>query len=197
MDPFEKIKLKNWEAIPTKLIGVTIESKGIAQENLLFFATVDQHETSEREFWKCKEEISRAIPKEPPVTTVSCCYANELHKDTTFNNIAHLTKISRILIEQDSDPTLLNFKSEMLGVPIDEQIPINHARYMPFSRNKKRIIIKDDILYSQYYNDLGKFSHQQVLLPRLLLEVLSQSLNGTAVKQPSISKKMQEIRQKS
>ena len=30
---------------------------------------------------------------------------------------------------------------------------------------KKRIIIKDDILYRQYYNDIGEVSHLQVLLP--------------------------------
>ena len=43
---------------------------------------------------------------DPPVITVSCYYANDLHKDTTIVNIAQLTKSSRIFIEQDSDPTL-------------------------------------------------------------------------------------------
>ena len=61
---------------------------------------------------------------------------------------------------------------------------------------KKRIIIKDDILYRQYYNDIGEVSHLQVLLPGQLLKVLLQSLHGTAGKHPGISKMMQEIRQK-
>ena len=51
---------------------------------------------------------------------VSCYYANDLHKDTTIVNIAQLTKPSRILIVQDSDPTLLNFNREKLGLPFDE-----------------------------------------------------------------------------
>ena len=84
----------------------------------------------------------------------------------------------------------------MLGLPFDEQILINDARYMHYSRNKKRIIIKDDILYRQYYNDFGEVSHLEVLLPRQLLKVLLQSLHGTAGKHPGISKMMQEIRQK-
>ena len=96
---------------------------------------------------------------------MSCYYAYDLHKDTTFVNIAQLTKPSRTLIEQDSDPTLLNFKREMLGLPFDEQNLLNDARYMHYSRNKKRIIIKDDILYRQYYNDIGEVSHLQVLFP--------------------------------
>ena len=65
---------------------------------------------------KRKEEARNAIPYEPPVITVSCFYANDLHKDTTIVNKAQLTEPSRILIEQDSDPTLLNFKREMLGL---------------------------------------------------------------------------------
>ena len=111
-------------------------------------------------------------------------------------NIAQLTKPSRVLIEQDSHPALLNFKRGMFGLPIDEQILLNHARYMHYSRNKKRIIIKDDILYRQYYNDLGEVSPLQVLLPGQLLKVLVQSLHGTAGKHTGISKMMQENRRK-
>ena len=66
---------------------------------------------------------------------------------------------------------------------------------MHYSRNKKRIFIKDDILYRQYYNDIGEVSHLQVLLPGQLLKVLLQSLHGTAGKHPRISKVMREIRQ--
>ena len=51
-------------------------------------------------------------------------------------NIAQLTKPSRIIIEQDSDPTLLNFQREMLGLPFDKQILLNDARYMHYSKTK-------------------------------------------------------------
>ena len=177
MDPNEKLNLKIREDIPTKPIEVNIESTGIAQEEPVFFDTTDHQETTEKELWKRKEEVRNAIPNEPPVMTVSCYYTNDLHKDTTIVNIAQLTKPSRTLIEQDSDPTLPNFKREMLGLPFDEQILLNDTRYMYFSRNKKRIIIKDDILYRQYYNDIGEVSQLQVLLPGQLLKVLLQSLH--------------------
>ena len=175
---------------------MNIEATGIAQEETVFFDPTDQQETTEKELWKRKEEVRNGIPNEPPVIRVSCYYANDLHKDTTIVNMAQLTKPSCILIEQDSDPTLLNFKREMLGLPFDEQLLINDASYMHYSRNKKRIIIKDDILYRQYYNDIGEVSHLQVLLPGQLLKVLLQSLHGTAAKHPGISKMMQEFRQK-
>ena len=195
-DPIEKIILKIREDLPTKPIEVNIESTGYAQEETVFFDPTDQLETTEKELWKRKEEARNAIPNVPPVITVSCYYANDLHKDTTIVNIAQLTKPSRILIEQDSDPALLNFKREMLRLPFDEQILLNNARYMHYSRNKKCIINKDDILFRQYYNDIGEVSHLQVLLPGQLLKVLLQSLHGTAGKHPGISKMVQEIRQK-
>ena len=83
-----------------------------------------------------KEEARNVIPNDPPVITVSCFYSNDLRKDTTIVNLAQLTKPSGILIEQDSDPTLLNFKRNMLRLPFDEQISLNDARYMQYSRNK-------------------------------------------------------------
>ena len=102
---------------------------------------------------------------------MSWYYANDLPEDTTIVNTTQLTKASRILIEQDSHPTSLNFKGEILGLPFDEQILLIDARYTHYSRNKKRIIIEDDILCRQYYNDLDEISHSQVLSPGQLLKV--------------------------
>ena len=187
-DPNEKRFLKIREDVPTKPIEVNIESTGIAQEDPVFFDTTYQQKTTEKELWKLKEELRNATPNEPPLITVSCYYAIDLHKDTTIVNIAQLTNPSLILIEQDSDPTLLIFKREMLGLPFDEQISLIDARYMHYSRNKKSIILKDDILCRQYYNDLGEVSHLHFLLPGQILKVLLQSFHGTAGKHPGILK---------
>ena len=110
MDPSEKIILKIREDIPTTPIEVNIESTGIAQEETVFFDPTDQVKTTEKELSKRKEEARNAIPNDSPVITVSRYYANDLNKGTTIVNEAQLTKTSRILIEQHSDPTLLNFK---------------------------------------------------------------------------------------
>ena len=122
--------MKIREDIPTKPIEVNIETTGIAQEEQVFHDPTDQQETAERELWTRKEKAQNAIPNDPPVIRVPCYYANDQHKDRTIVNIAQITKPSRILIEQDSDPTLLNFKREMLGLPFGEQKLLNHAPYM-------------------------------------------------------------------
>ena len=117
------------------------------------------------ELWKHKEEPRNSILNDPTVITASCYYANDLHKDTKIVNIEQLTKSSRILIEQYSNPTLLNFKRNMLGLLFDEQILLHDARYNRYSRNTKRIIIKDEIFCRQNYNELSEVSHLQALLP--------------------------------
>ena len=180
MDPNEKMNLKIREDNPTKPIEVNIESTGNAQEEPVFFDTTDRQETTEKEIWCRNEEARNAITNDPPVITVSRSYAIDRHKDTTSVNIAQLTKPTCILIEQDSDPTLLIFKREKLGLSFDEQILLNGARYMHYSTNKIIFIIKSCIHCRQYYNDLGEVSHLQVPLPGQLLKVLLQSLHGTA-----------------
>ena len=77
---------------------MTIETTGIAQEEPGFFETTDQHETSEKKTLEVREEIRNAIPIDPPDIKVPCCYANDLHINTTIVRIAELTKPSCKLI---------------------------------------------------------------------------------------------------
>ena len=84
----------------------------------------------------------------------------------------------------------------MLGLPFDERISLNDARYMHYSRNKRRNFIKHYNLCRQYFNDLGEVRHLQVFLPGHLLKLLLQSIHRTAGKHPGNSKIMREIRQK-
>ena len=68
-DPNEKIILKIREDIPTKPIEVSIESAGIAQEELVFFDPTDHQKTTEKELWQRKKEARNAIPTEPRTTS--------------------------------------------------------------------------------------------------------------------------------
>ena len=63
-----------------------------------------------------------------------------MHNKEPFN------KGPRIMLEQDVDPVLLNFKEQTLGLPFDEQILAKKHRYMHYCRKEKRIKIEDDIL---------------------------------------------------
>ena len=183
MDPNVEKVLKIRKVIPNKRIEVNVESTGIAQENVVPFYTADRQETT-KGLWKRKKEARKAIPIDPRVITVSCYYANDLHKNTANVKKAQLTKRSRIAIEQDLDPTLLNFKRDMLSLPFDEQFLLNNARYMHCSRNRKRIIIKDVKLCRQYYNDLGEVIHVQFTLPGKITQFVTKIITRNSWQTP-------------
>ena len=102
----------------------------------------------------------KAVYAQPPVITVSHCHRDDKCINTPIHNIELFNKIPRIPNEQDADPVLLNFETQMFaGLPFDEQIiAINH-RYILYCRNKKRILIREVILYRQNYNDVADISH--------------------------------------
>ena len=60
----------------------------------------------------------------------------------------------------------------------------------------ERLVLKDEIVTRQYYDETGQVKNHQILLPKQLLKELLQAINDTAHRHPGISKMLQEIRQK-
>ena len=120
-DPNEKIILKYSEDIPSKPIEMNDKSTDIAAEEPVFLIP-QTYMRLEKKMWERKEETQSATATGPPVIRMSWYFANDLQQHTLNVNIAQSAKLSRILGEQKSDPTLLKFNRELLGVPIDEQI---------------------------------------------------------------------------
>ena len=56
--------------------------------------------------------------------------------------------------------------------------------------------MQEDIVIRDYYEETGNVQYRQALLPKHLVSELLQSLHGTAIKHPGISKMLYEIRQK-
>ena len=105
-------------------------------------------------------------------------------------------RIPRIRIEQDAEPVLHKVKKHMLGLRFDEQILATDPRYILYCRDKKGILIKDDISYRHYHNTFRAISHFECILPIQLKDTQLNCLHGQAGKPPGISKMMQDIRQK-
>ena len=118
MDPNEKRILKIREDVPTKPIEVNIGSTGIANEEPVLFDPTDQQETTEQELWMRKKEARNAVPNDPPVITVSCYYANDLHKDTTSVNIARFNKTITYTYRARLRSNITKFQTRNVGITI-------------------------------------------------------------------------------
>ena len=87
-------------------------------------------------------------------------------------------------------------KAKLLHEEYSEYLLQQDARYTHYANNLERILIKDEILTRQYFDETGNVKYHQILLPQHLLQELLQSLHGTAHKQPGISKMLQKSRQR-
>ena len=104
--------------------------------------------------------------------------------------MTHPNKASK----NNSDVNHLNLQKEMLGLPFNVLVLLKDAKYMLFSRNRKRINLKNDIHYTHYYSEFGDISQLQLLLPVQLLSSFSNYSHGTASKHSGISQMMQKNR---
>ena len=70
------------------------------------------------------------------------------------------------------------------------------VRYRHYANNLERIVVKEDILTRQYFEETGNVNYHQILLTQHFLQELLQSLQGTAHRHPGKSKTLQAIRER-
>ena len=99
-----------------------------------------------------------------------------------------MRKTNQIIIEQSKDAVLQQLKAKLLHEEYSENLLHQDARYRHYANNLERIVLKDEILTRQYFDETGNVKYHQILLPQHLLQELLQSRHGTAHKHPGISK---------
>ena len=112
----------------------------------------------------------------------------QLHNETSFPRSLRL--------HQDQDPVLRNLKLKILKESYDTQLLNDDPRATKYLTQEDRIIIKDGLLYRQYFGDNGKVKYLQVLLPRQLVDEFIQNHHGKYGKHPGIAKTIQQCREK-
>ena len=103
---------------------------------------------------------------------------------------------ARIRVEQDVDLALKNMKLKILGQPYDEVLIMTVSRYKNYKANEDRIILKDGLLYRQYFGETSSVKYYQILIPKQLVKEDLRSLHGEFGKHPGISKTIIAYREK-
>ena len=98
--------------------------------------------------------------------------------------------------QQDQDNVLRNYKLRLLKEPHNEHFLANDPRAAKYSAQANRIILKDGLLYRQYYDHAGKVKFLQTLLPEHLVDSFILAHHGQANKHPGIAKVIQQCREK-
>ena len=184
--------MKSREDVQTHSIEINVQSAGVAQEEQIFY-TNDDDETEEQ-YWARKEAIRKNPAVDEPTVTIQTLSTNLIKQQSDVQ--IRLKKTNQIIIEQSKDAVLQQLKAKLLHDEYSESLLQQDARYRHYSNNLERIVIKDEILTRQYFDETGNVKYHQILLPQHLLQELFQSLHGKAHKHPGISKMLQEIRQR-
>ena len=184
--------MKIREDVQTLPIEIIVQSAGVSQEEQIFY-TNDDDETEEQ-YWARKEAIRKNPATDEPTVTIQTLSTNLVKQHPDIQ--VRLRKTNQIIIEQSKDAVLQQLKAKLLHEEYSENLLHQDARYRHYANNLERIVLKDEILTRQYFDETGNVKYHQILLPQHLLQELLQSLHGTAHKHPGISKMLQEIRQR-
>ena len=192
MDPTEKLVLKIREDVETRPIEVNVQSAGVSEEEQVVF-TEEDNET-EQQIWERKQQSKKGLIVPETVIQIDAISENTVEEVTNFTQ--KLRKTNQILLEQSRDPILLQLKAKLQKEEYSEEILQQDIRYKYYLNNIDRIVLKDERVTRQYYDETGRVKYHQVLLPKHLLKEILRAIHGTAHRHPGISKIIPEIRQK-
>ena len=149
---------------------------------------------TEEQYWAREEAIRKNPAIDEPTVTIQTLSANLVKQHPDIQ--VRLMKTNQITIEQSKDAVLQQLKAKLLHEEYSENFLQQDARYRHYANNLERIVLKDEIVTRQYFDETANVKYHQILLLQHLLQDLLQSLHGTAHKHPGISKRLQEIRQR-
>ena len=191
-DPKDKLVMKIREDVQTLPVEINVQSAGVSQAEQIFY-TNDDDETEEQ-FWARKEAIRKNPATDEPMVTIQTRSTNQVKQQPDIQ--VRLRKTNQIIIEQSEDAVLQQLKAKRLHEEYSENLLQQDARYRHYANNLERIVLKDEILTRQCFDETGNVKYHQILLPQHLLQEWLQFLHGTTHKHPFISKMLQEIRQR-
>ena len=161
----DKLLMKIREDVQTLPIEINVQSAGVSQKEI--FHTNDNDETEEQ-FWARKEAIRRNSATAETTITIQSVSTNLVTQHPEIQ--VRLRKAKQILIEQSGDAVLQQLKVKLFHEEYSENVLQQDARYRHYANNSERIVVKEDILMRQYFDELGIVKYHQILLPQHLLQ---------------------------
>ena len=88
----------------------------------------------------------------------------------------------RILNQQEPPPNQVNFTSRFFQL---------------LNKNKKRLVVENDVLYRNFYDQTGKPFYKQIVVPDTLIEDIIRTLHDNPMQgHPGSSKMLNELRKR-
>ena len=147
--------MKIREDVQTLPIEINVQSAGVSQEEQIFY-TNDDDETEEQ-YWAKKEALRKNPAIDEPTVTIQTMSTNRVKQQPDVQ--VQLRKPNQIIIEQSKDAVLQQLKAKLLHEEYSENLLKQVARYRHYANNLKRIVLEDEILTGQNFDETGNIKY--------------------------------------
>ena len=158
MDPTEKLVLKIREDVETRPIEINVQSAGVSEEEQVFFTEEDNK--TEQQIWERKQQSKKGLMVPETVIQIDAISENTVEEITNFTQ--KLRRTNQILLEQSRDPILLQLKAKLQKEEYSEEILQQDIWYKYYLNNRNRIVLIDEIVTRQYYDETGQVKYHQI-----------------------------------
>ena len=139
---------------------MTTSSSDVAEEKQFFFTQADgENETEEQILQRKKQSQKKAaewvVNQEPSSMKPSIKEFTKIDGNTTSYSINGIKANARIRVDQDANLVLKNLKLKKLGQPHEDVLLTTDRRFKHYRANEDRIILKDGLLFRNYYGETG------------------------------------------
>ena len=118
----------------------------------MFFTEVDNE--TEEQIRERKKMSKTGLEVDEAVIQLNAISDNTVVEITNFTQ--KLRRTNQTLLEQSKDPTLLQMKAKIKKDEYSEKTPQPDIRYKHYLNNLDRIVLRDEIVTRQYYDETGK-----------------------------------------
>ena len=152
----------------------------------------DDDDEREQELWVRKQRAKYNPATAESIITLETMTTNYDNTDITIKS--RLSKTNPIATEQTNNGNLVHFEAKIQKEDYsDEEVLQQDAIYTYYIKNTARIVLRDEVLTRQYFDETGQTKCYQILLPQHLVAELLDSLHGEVHKHPGIAKMLQEL----
>ena len=225
LDPNDKVQLLKRDDIQTSPIEVYIQSSNVDEEEQLYFLPDDEQRQKNKFGQENREQEKNArndtttTPREDPKTnepnteTDTIISQTEVIRRNCDDEEKHNRTLPRDMRrQQDQDKhqdqhqdqdqyqdqvhVLRNHKLRLLKEAFDEQLMATNRRAFQYITQESHVILKDGLLYQQYFGETKEDKYLRVLLPEHLVNAFLESHHGMNNKHPGTTKVIQQCREK-
>ena len=138
----------------------------MSEEEQVFF--IEEDNGTEEQIWERKTKSQKGFKVPEPIIHIDAMSENSVDEITNFTQ--KLQRTNQIFLEQSEDQTRCQLEAKIQKEEHSEKIFQQNIRYKHYLHNFDRLVLEDEKVTRQYYDETEQTKYHQILLPKHLLK---------------------------